>query len=50
MMDKAPIETTIDEFLPHIAKMLETAEQEKVHIPAGKLSLTTNVRYKFIQQ
>ena len=32
VMDKAPIETTVDEFLPHIAKMLATAEQENVHI------------------
>ena len=30
---KAPVETTVDEYLPHIAKMLELAEKEKVHIP-----------------
>jgi len=42
VMDKAPIETTVDEFLPHIAKMLATAEQEKVHIP-------TTVIYQDIQ-
>ena len=41
-MDKAPIETTVDEFLPHIAKMLATAEQENVHIP-------TTVIYQDIQ-
>ena len=33
VMEKMPIITTVDEYLPHIAKMLETAEKEKVHIP-----------------
>jgi len=33
VMEKAPIETTVDKYLPHIAKMLETAEKEKVYIP-----------------
>jgi len=33
VIDKTPIETTVDEYLPHIAKMLETAETQKVHIP-----------------
>lgn len=42
LMDKAPQETTVDEYLPHIAKMLQTAEKEKVHIP-------TTVIYQDIQ-
>ncbi len=42
VMDKTPITTTVDEYLPHIAKMLETAEKEKVHIP-------TTVIYQDIQ-
>lgn len=33
LMEKAPQETTVDEYLPHIAKMLETAQTEQVHIP-----------------
>jgi len=33
LMEKTPQETTVDEYLPHIAKMLETAKKEKVHIP-----------------
>lgn len=42
VMDKTPLATTVDEYLPHIAKMLETAEKEKVHIP-------TTVIYQDIQ-
>ena len=33
VIDKTPVETTVDEYLPHIAKMLDTAEKERVHIP-----------------
>jgi transposase len=33
IIDKAPVETTVDEYLPHIAKILEVAKKEKVHIP-----------------
>jgi len=33
IIDKTPVETTVDEYLPHVAKMLEIAGKEKVHIP-----------------
>lgn len=42
LMEQAPKPTTVDEYLPHIAEMLETAEKEKVHIP-------TTVIYQDIQ-
>ena len=38
VIDKAPVETTVDEYLPHIAKMLETAEKEEIHIPTCQFS------------
>lgn len=30
---KTPVETAVDPYLPHIAKMLQTAKKEGVHIP-----------------
>ena len=42
VMNKSPQETTVDPYLPHIAKMLEIAKKENVHIP-------TTVIYEDIQ-
>jgi transposase len=42
VMDKNPVDTSVDPYLPHIAKMLQTAKKEKVHIP-------TTVIYEEIQ-
>lgn len=33
VMTKTPIENLVDEYLPHIATMLQTAKDENVHIP-----------------
>lgn len=42
VIDKSPVDTSVDPYLPHIAKMLQTAKKEKVHIP-------TTVIYEEIQ-
>jgi len=43
VMSKTTIETQVDQYLPHIAKMLETAKEQELHIP-------TTVIYDEIQK
>ena len=33
VMDKSPIATVVDSYLPHVAQMLQTAKNNNVHIP-----------------
>ena len=37
VINKISKETSVDDYLPHIAKLLETANKEKAHIPIMSL-------------